>query len=95
MCQDDEVASALVSSGVRCRIGRYATQTVAYESHPVFKGEYHGKVPGEKSQPVTLDMKRSASYFDKKGHQYVVAACGTKGARQSADAGVCVKTASN
>jgi hypothetical protein len=40
-------------------------------------------------------MKRSASYFDKKGHQYVVAACGTKGARQSADAGVCVKTASN
>jgi hypothetical protein len=98
MCQDDEVASALVASGVRCRIGRYAVQTVAYTEsygHPVFKGEYHGPVPGEKSQPVALDMKRSASYFDKKGHQYVVAACGTKGARQSADAGVCVKTASN
>lgn len=76
MCQDDEVASALVASGVRCRIGHYAEQIVAVGpvvGHPVYKAEF------------------KSTYHDKSGRTYTIAACGTKGARKSADPGVCVK----
>jgi hypothetical protein len=75
MCQDDEIASALVASGVRCRIGHYAEQyaTVSVSSHPVYKAEF------------------KSTYHDKSGRTYTIAACGTKGARKSADPGVCVK----
>lgn len=82
MCQDDEIASAMVASGVRCRIGRYAEPYTV--SHNVYKGD-----------ASAMKAQASAEYFDKKGHRFVVAACGSKGARKSADAGVCVKVASN
>jgi hypothetical protein len=94
LCMDDELAVSMTAGGIRCRVGRYAVQTVAYReeygSHPVFKGEYHGKIPGEKSREL-----KAADYSDSKGRHFVVAACGSKGAQRSADAGVCVKMASN
>jgi hypothetical protein len=79
MCQDDEIASALVASGVRCRIGHYAQPytTVSVSSHPVYKAEF------------------KSDYVDKKGRRFTIADCHSKGARPSADAGVCVKLASN
>jgi hypothetical protein len=96
LCMDDELAVSMTAGGVRCRVGRYATVAVAEPyGHPVFKGEYHGPVPGEKSRELKATDLKAAAYFDKKGHQYVVASCGEKGARKSADAGVCVKMASN
>jgi hypothetical protein len=95
LCLDDELARSMVAGGIRCRVGAYAEVRVAstYSSGPVYKGEYHGKVPGE--HPRELKSLAASDYSDSKGRHYVVAACGEKGARKSADAGVCVKFASN
>jgi hypothetical protein len=84
LCQDDEIASALIASGVRCRIGRYAEPYTTHVSANVYKGD-----------ASAMKAQARGDYYDKAGRRFTVASCATKGARKSADAGVCVKTASN
>jgi hypothetical protein len=75
LCQDDELATAMVASGIRCRVGQYAQAYATVSTrvgHPVYKAEFKHE------------------YFDKAGHKFVVSSCTARGARKSADAGVCV-----
>lgn len=90
LCLDDEMALAMSSAGIRCRVGHYAEVRVATYG-----------APPPPAYPLSMRADAApahashAVFTDRKGRSYTEAACGSHGAVKTTEKGVCARLASN